>query len=231
MPITKPFAVHLTPKFARTLINPSNCVAMALASVSQLTIALITTGASADLDQSHWSASTVVIYQASCGTFPGSTRIDQAQTFTAGMSGRLTAASFWMARSNNSSNPIEWSISGTDAAGAPSALLASGTATAPSSNGFQWVGFDLSQLQVYVTTGNRYALVVTCSTSFYNCRGASNLSGGYAGGSAYNRWANGGWSANADKDFFFQTFVTVPTPAVTPLFALAGLTARGRRRK
>ena len=164
-----------------------------------------------------------------------------AQTFTAGISGQLTAVSLGL--TDKATEDLNVSILGTSG-GLPdlAAPLVSGTLT-PSevdTDAFSLETVDFSSLLFDVVAGDMYAIMLSSPTPFQHeydwTRGSFDTFTGddlspadpYAGGVGYYSIDGGtSWTAltNFSQDFSFQTFVEpnqVPEPGSIGLF-VAGL--------
>jgi hypothetical protein len=153
-----------------------------------------TASASGTLDQSQESTAGFV-----------RTEVDSlAQTFTAGLTGKLSELELFL---QHNAAPLEIQIRNVEATGVPGTkVLASQTLAASSSLGWQAIVFS-SPAQVVGET--KYAIVVyqPSSGNLFSWRGA--LGTPYARGAAWFSEARppGAWLAGLDTDLAFKTFV------------------------
>lgn len=211
-----------------------------LARISLFSLLLLATAARADvLDQSHAGPGTLA-------TFSVTTSFSYAQTFTVGQSGTLTRLRLVLSRTLATTPGDELTIDlrPTDGSGAPleddgSALGAIDVPSDVLPNSFDETTFhelDFSSFGIEVTAGEELAIVARSNVPFAGGRLVAwavfqDDGAGYPGGSTWTR-SNSTWSANADDDVPFETYVEVPEPAGgtgTALLALLVLRRRMRR--
>jgi hypothetical protein len=148
---------------------------------------------------------------------PAGTSFDyqDAQTFTAGTSGRLAVIKVPLINTGLSTTGVTMEILAVTG-GAPDNATSLGQVTIPASaissnfadisNPAAWATFNLTGLGINVTSGQAYSYVVrTTSTIAYLYNTESTL--GYANGSGFRRNFALGATRNAASDFGFQTFV------------------------
>jgi hypothetical protein len=193
------------------------------------------------LDQAHEGA---VGTPASVSFFQG---LDRAQTFTAGLSGRLRRVEVMLSRTPPPGPPVvdvlDLDLRATEADGRPvdgaPIALTSSVSTDELSPAPAWIEFEFGGAGVPITAGERLALVVRAPfLEFPDGVGWAGILGddGYAGGSGY-RFDLGAWAEQPGGfDGNFRTFVEVPEPAqgmgaAAATLALRALAPRrGRRR-
>lgn len=149
---------------------------------------------------------------------PDGTSFDfqDAQTFTVGISGRLSQIKVPLVNLSGAEAGVTMQIVAV-VDGVPDEGQSLGEVTIPSTaiptefgatgNPAQWATFDLTGLEIQVDQGQVLAFIVrTLSTSAYLFNPESTL--GYANGTGYrrNRALTAAWST-AGQDFGFQTFV------------------------
>jgi len=155
--------------------------------------------------------------QANGAPDPSGTSFDfqDAQTFTAGTSGRLVMIKVPLINTGLSTTGVTMEILAVTGA-APDNATSFGQVTIPASaissdvadvdNPAAWATFNLTSLGINVTAGQAYSYVVrTTSTIAYLYNPESTL--GYANGSGFRRNFALGATWNAFQDFGFQTFV------------------------
>jgi hypothetical protein len=169
---------------------------------------------------------------------------DNAQTFTMGMDGILSALHVQVYRGQNRDLVLD--VRNTTVGGAPTesdvAVLAS-TTIPYSSIPYEvptWVAFDVSSAGIAVRSGDVLAIALRVPDSPYAPAYSwlFSTSGGYAGGQRWTRsatWAdgilgdtwNGTYAGNALVDMNFRTYV-VPVPGAV-LLGVLGLACSGWR--
>jgi hypothetical protein len=138
-----------------------------------------------------------------------------AQTFTAGVSGQLVRIRVPLVNTGLSTTGVTMEILAV-AGGAPDNATSLGQVTIPASaisanfgtisNPTAWASFNLTSLGINVTQGQAYSFVVrTTSTIAYLYNPEFTL--GYPNGSGFRRNFALGATWNAFQDFGFQTFV------------------------
>jgi len=155
-------------------------------------------------------------HQDSGPSYGGGEAAQEAQTFTAGITGQMTTVGLLLAI--NGSETVNVSIQTLDGSLKPSGtVLATGSATVTGTdrNVSNWVYFTLNA-PVSVVSGNQYAIAFSVTNSYF----FGDFSGGnpYAGGQDWffqaGSWTDNGFNA---YDLAFQTYVTVAAdPTVTP---------------
>jgi len=149
---------------------------------------------------------------------PNGTLFDfqDAQTFTAGTSGRLTEIRVPLINNSGATVGVTLQVVAV-VGGVPDETHSLGQVTIPASaistnfadisNPAAWASFDLSKLGIDVTSGQAYAFIVRSlspSAYLYN----PEFTSGYANGAGYRRnlALSATWT-NTEQDFGFQTFV------------------------
>ncbi len=150
---------------------------------------------------------------------PDGTSFDfqDAQTFTAGTSGRLAQIKVPLVNLRGSTTGVTMEIVSVNADGNPDDTHSLGEVTIPASaistdaasrsDPAAWATFDVSKLNINVTSGQQLAFIVrSLSTKDYLYNPEFNA--GYANGRGYrrNRALSADW-INTEADFGFQTFV------------------------
>lgn len=166
------------------------------------------------------------------GTFP------QGQSFTAGMSGKLTRIDLLSNGQRTLSNDVTFEVREGDGVGGTllgTMSLTIGPATNYADLGlYTWVdAIDLSSLNIFVSAGSQYTFLVDDNSYPYFMRGfIGSLTNPYAGGQAYFGPAYG---EQPQWDLSFRTYVEegvaqIPEPPALVLSAL-GLLAVARLRR
>lgn len=185
---------------------------------------------------------TIVVDQSNEGSLLGSQGIGgspgspgdpvDAQSFTAGVTGTLAGIDVYVRRNSTDltgQNLVAEIFSATANAPSGSAL---GSVSVPESSvpiSFAMLNIDLSSLNIPVTTGNQFAIVLhddnkaNQSTAF-----GWGIGGAYSGG-ARSYDIGGGFLVQSD-DFLFKTYVTVPE-ASSAVLLIAGITGLAMLRK
>jgi hypothetical protein len=191
------------------------------------------------LDQSYVPSGDVPPLSADVGT-NGIGKVEIAQTFDVGLSGRLAAADLFLSgyEHENLSLEIRRTLPNGLPSEAPDALLGAAITT-PSGPLFPYhfVSFDFNGQGPMVTAGEHLALVLKVpGTSKFSWGGDSTNP--YAGGSAADRsaysldqWAQ---TAGPQNDLGFMTYVEpVPEPSTLSIVLVGGLgvIVAARRRK
>jgi hypothetical protein len=145
--------------------------------------------------------------------------LQDAQTFTAGISGRLTSIRVAVRNLSGASLAVILEIRNV-VAGAPdpddaqvigsASVEGAGIVSSVTTDPSTWPSFDVQSLGVDVVAGNVYSFSVRSLSTLpylYN----PELTSGYDQGAGYrrNRALGTGWSSGG-ADFGFQTFVSVP---------------------
>jgi hypothetical protein len=150
---------------------------------------------------------------------PNGTSFDfqDAQTFTVGISGRLAQIKVPLVNLSNATIGVTMQIVAVNADGVPDETHSLGEVTIPAAdistnfddvfNPALWATFDVTSLEIDVTSGEALAFIVRSvspQSYLYN----PEFSEGYSNGRGYrrNRALTADWSNN-ETDFGFQTFV------------------------
>ena len=143
------------------------------------------------------------------------TALMEAQTFTAGITGQMSAVSLLL--SINGSETINVSIETLDGSLQPSGtVLATGSnpITGTDRNVTQWVVFTLNT-PVSVVAGHQYAIVTSVTNAYVF--GSFQSTDTYAGGKWWfvqtTTWTDLGFTT---YDLAFRTYVTAPDPTAAP---------------
>ena len=162
----------------------------------------------------------------------------QAQTFTAGISGRLDQLDMALSETPSTFNElvhvsiVEWNAT------VPGALLGSTDFYMDDYTG----SVDLSSQNISLVSGNQYAFVLSNDLSYYNLPDPYRNTGidvkwdtdAYTGGSLWTAYSDTNWQERTGTDTLFATYVSaVPVPAAVWLFGsgLAGFLVSGLRKK
>lgn len=146
-----------------------------------------------------------------------------AQTFTVGATGLMSSVDLWLGGGGSVTIDIE-AVDGSHLPTGPS--LATGTATAPTPDGGNWVNFALS-VPMSVTPGEMYAIVFATNGFAY---GSDWDTDAYPNGEAYwlnaSTWTALGATEGLPPDLAFRTYVgpasapkSTATPATTSVAA------------
>lgn len=172
--------------------------------------------------------------------------LDQAQTFTVGLSGQLTQFDLFIGRAAATTDDLLIDIRQiTGAAGPPtepnagSNIVVTVTASAVSvPTTPSWNIFDISASNIPVLAGEEYAIALrSASDDPVGYTWLATAADPYAGGSSYQRLVTTGapWqdsSFTKDVDLPFRTFVAIPEPSfVFGMTSLSLLSAMRRRRR
>ena len=165
------------------------------------------------------------------GSYTGGAKF--SQTFTAGMTGALTAVDLYLGINGTETDSM--SIQNVDGSSLPNGtILASTTALITGSNISDpaWFEFAFTTTPAYVTSGTQYAIVVTTT----NAQIYGTTGDGYGGGAAWE-WVTSkgnsywvGFGTNLG-DFSFKTFVDTAaaapsqSPSASAFQSLQGETA------
>ncbi len=185
-----------------------------------------TFGGSDTLDQQQTEATSTETIGGPSSPSP----ISEAQTFTAGLSGRLDRVQLYL--SGNASDTGGLTVEITTASGGgptPTVLESTTVAAAAIPPGGGWVQADFGW-GVPVSSGGQYAIVAYAGGSDVYGWGFSSTNP-YAGGEADYSTASppSSWAANSSVDTAFMTYVAVPCTAslANQNAATANLSLRG----
>ena len=149
--------------------------------------------------------------------------ISMAQTFTPSIGGLLTRLDLCLTRNNDGeTNPLLISIDTTQN-GVPQTSLGSTTLSSFAGGVWAWVSFDLSSQSISLTSGQTYAIVLSCPGSFNGISSEGTTYDSYSGGeSLVQNGVGATWQTySRELDLTFQTWMTpVPEPSVAALAAL-----------
>jgi hypothetical protein len=139
------------------------------------------------------------------------------QTFTAGVTGGLDQVDLALGVFVNSpSSPLTVEIRDVSGTFPGFAVLASRSVSLGLSNTFQFVPINFPT-PAPVTAGTQYSIVAhsfTLSSAPYSWDYTSPST--YAPGGAATQVGPGAWTASPNDDMAFKTYVTLPSPPVTP---------------
>jgi hypothetical protein len=188
------------------------------------------------LDQEYWPSDPFF----AAGTSDVRSNVHKAQTFTAGVTGRLDSVEVAGYVYSTEPGAMKAWVTSLDE-GMPGAGLIGSTAIASPPTAAPWNTFtiDLSGAGVDVEAGKKYSLVLSGvdtvlaqgATAF--SWAASIATDGYAGGSAWGQIGGGPWTdpglafiggQPGAVDFYFRTYVT-PVPEPTSVGGIAGIAA------
>jgi hypothetical protein len=161
--------------------------------------------------------------------------VHRAQTFTVGLTGRLSLLELVVTSNNTTTGDLIVSVWGLDG-DLPDSTKPYGEATferSTISSAIQWHSFDISHLDIQVATGQRLAIVLRMSGNFGGSYSWENNWNGvdidrYLGGGAYRKSPFSLWTNTVSQrptdDFLFRTYVaSVPEPTTGPLLLMGYL--------